>query len=122
MDRHVTLLGVLYILYHALGLLAGFVVFGTLSGIGLLSGDLAAMGLLAALGTVVGLFLLVVSVPGIIGGIGLLNRQRWARVLVLVVGALNLFNVPIGTALGVYTLWVLLNRDTEMLFLSRPAR
>jgi hypothetical protein len=45
-----------------------------------------------------------------------LNYKPWARVLGLVLAVINLFNIPFGTALGIYALWVLLNKDTERLF------
>ena len=46
---------------------------------------------------------------GFIAGWGLLNRQGWARSLAIVMGVISMFfNIPFGTALGVYTLWVLL--------------
>ena len=63
-----------------------------------------------------------VSIPGIIGGIGLLNHYPWARILVLILGILKLINIPIGTALGIYTIWVLLNDETEKLFAPKKAK
>ena len=41
-------------------------------------------------------------------GWGLHERKMWARPLGLVVGLLALIRFPLGTALGIYTLWVLL--------------
>jgi len=46
------------------------------------------------------------SLPSLIAGIGLLNHQRWAMVLALILGCFKLFSFPIGTAVGVYTIWV----------------
>ncbi len=56
--------------------------------------------------TLLWFLILFVAVPSIIGGIGLLYNQKWALILVLIQGCLALINFPIGTALGVYTLWV----------------
>src|SRR6267378_4301550 len=39
---------------------------------------------------------------------GLFEREPWARMLGLVLGFLALLRFPFGTALGIYTLWVLL--------------
>ena len=39
---------------------------------------------------------------------GLHERKTWARPLGLMVGFLALLRFPLGTALGIYTLWVLL--------------
>ncbi len=57
--------------------------------------------------------LVVVALAGMVAGWGLLHRENWARALALVVAVLALFNVPWGTALGIYTLWVLLPNQSE---------
>ncbi|HCM76775.1 MAG TPA: hypothetical protein DIS90_10360 [Cytophagales bacterium] len=46
------------------------------------------------------------SLPTIIAGIGILYKQKWAMILALIMGCFKLFSFPIGTALGVYTIWV----------------
>ena len=63
----------------------------------------------------------MVSLPGLITGIGLLKLQPWARIVGLVLAAINLINIPFGTVLGIYGLWVLLNKETETLFSGVPA-
>jgi hypothetical protein len=40
-------------------------------------------------------------------GFSLLTRKPWGRVLGIVVAILTLIKFPFGTALGIYTLWVL---------------
>lgn len=50
--------------------------------------------------------ILLFSIPSIIGGIGLLNNKSWAMILVLILGCFKLFSFPIGTAIGIYTIWV----------------
>jgi len=62
---------------------------------------------------IIGWLILVKAAVGLIAGWGLLQREEWARVFALVVGFLALLNVPIGTALGIYTLWVLLPSQSE---------
>ncbi len=46
------------------------------------------------------------SIPAIIGGWGVLQQKKWALTLVLILGCFKLFSFPIGTALGIYTIWV----------------
>ncbi len=116
MEKHITILGALYIAFSCLGLLVAGVVFTAVTGAGILSGDLEAMAITSIVGSAVAMFLLVISAPGIIGGYGILKKYSWARVLVLILGALNLLNIPFGTILGVYTFWVLLNEDVAKEF------
>jgi hypothetical protein len=59
------------------------------------------------------LAIVTVSVPSIVAGIGLPKCQSWARVLSIILCVIHLFNIPFGTALGVYGLWVMLQRGTR---------
>ncbi len=116
MQKHIQLLGVIYIAYHAIGLLFAWLIWGVLSGIGFMSGDPQAAGILTLVGTVVAGLLLVLSVPGIVGGVGILKGWWWSRYLVLVLGLFNLVRVPLGTILGVYTFWVLMQDESVAFF------
>ena len=119
MQKHITILGVLYIAFGALGICVAAVVFLGVAGGGLLSGDTEAMAMGAGVGSLVALLIILFSAPGIIGGIGLLKRWPWARILVLILGCLNILNIPFGTILGIYTIWVLMQSETTGLFTSR---
>jgi hypothetical protein len=55
-----------------------------------------------------GIFLALFGVLHLVLAWGLFERQPWARTLGIVIGFLALFRIPLGTALGAYTLWVLL--------------
>jgi hypothetical protein len=116
MDTHIKLLGWLNIALGILGLLVAVFIFTILIGVGLISGDNDAMIVLGIVATFVGGLLGVLSIPGIIAGYGLLRRQMWARYLALVVGFLSLFNVPLGTLVGGYTIWVLLPEEAAVAF------
>ena len=125
--RHTHLLGILWIAYSVLSLLAGVaalvvahMVFGPF-GIGGMRNPppLFVRPLMQA----VGVFMLCKAGLGIGVGWGLMQREQWARTLAIILGIVSLFNVPFGTALGIYTLWVLLspNADQEYLALGRGA-
>ncbi|HVT03282.1 MAG TPA: hypothetical protein VHL58_07880 [Thermoanaerobaculia bacterium] len=120
MEKHVTVLGVVYVALGILGCLAALLVFVVIAGGGLISGDSTAIGITASIATVIAGFLFLLSVPTIIGGVGLLRRAPWSRMLVMILGVMNLINVPIGTAVGIYSLWVLLNDSVTPMF-RRPA-
>jgi hypothetical protein len=49
----------------------------------------------------------VMASLAVVAGYGLLTRRSWARVFAIVLAVLALFKIPFGTALGIYTLWVL---------------
>ena len=116
MEKHVTILGIIHIAFNALLVLIALIVFVVLIGGGLLSGEEEAIIGTGMVGSVVACILLVLSIPGILGGVGLLKRWSWARILVLVLAVLNILNFPLGTAVGAYSLWVLLNEETTQLF------
>ena len=60
-----------------------------------------------------GLVIVFFSIPTIIAGIGLLYKQKWALVLALILGCFKLFSFPIGTALGIYTIWVYVEQSKQ---------
>jgi len=116
LDSHITVLGALYIAFSVLGILAALGVSMMIVGGGLVSGDADARAITALVGSCIGAFILALSLPGLVGGIYLMKRRRWARILVLILGFLNLLNVPLGTLLGAYTIWVLLKPEADDVF------
>jgi hypothetical protein len=63
--------------------------------------------------TTIATLILAKAVAGFAAGWGLLQREPWARMVTLIVAFIALFNFPFGTALGVYSLWVLLPTESE---------
>jgi len=116
MEKHITLVAALHIAFSILGLFLAAIFFIAVVGGGLLSGDDDAITITAIVGGMVLLFIFILSIPGIIGGIGLLKRATWSRILMLVIAFLELINIPFGTILGVYTIWVLVDEKTVELF------
>ncbi len=131
MQQHVKILATLHIVFGSLGLaaaLACLAFFGVIAGLvqgamengGTPNAELAAP-IVGMVGVLVVVFLVLFSLPGIICGIGMLRYREWARILGIVLAAISLPGVPLGTALGVYGLWVLLNAETTRLFAKAPA-
>lgn len=107
MRKHVRILGWLQIILGMLDLLMGLAAFGVLSGMGVLSGDITAFGVLSLMGGFVGIFMLIMALPNLIVGLGLLmNWGGWVILLAVVVGLFNLAKFPWGTAIGLYTFWI----------------
>ena len=117
MKKHVTIVGAIHIGFGILGLvgaIAAFFLFAFLKGV---VGDEEIPALLFSfLSISIPVLIGFMSTLGLVGGIGLLTFQSWARYLIIVVAALGCLNIPIGTLLGVYSLWVLLQDDTVKLF------
>jgi len=118
MRQHIKILAVLYIVLGVLGIVATLIVFGVLGGVaGLVTAtEDHEAAVIALLGGITLLAIVTVSVPSIVAGIGLLMLQPWARVLSIILSVVHLFNIPFGTALGIYGLWVMLQRGTQPLF------
>lgn len=116
METHVRILGILYIIAGVIVALLGLFLFGVLGGAGMISGDRQAMFVTGIVGTALAVFFVVLAVPSIVAGIGLLKRREWARILTIILGVLHLLGFPLGTVLGIYTLYVLLNDQTKALF------
>jgi hypothetical protein len=116
MNQHVTILGWLYIASSIVLAMIGLILFPIVAVGPLLSGDGEAFIFTTVLSTIMLVFMLLLAAPGIIAGFGLLKRKSWARVLAIVLGIFNLTNFPIGTAIGVYTLYVLLQSDAGDIF------
>jgi len=113
---HVRLLGILWLALSALLLLQGFVVTSIFAHGAPWYGPGYASPFhlfLRNLMRMIGMVALGGGVVGIIAGWGLLERQSWARTLAIVLGCFALLNPPFGTALGIYTLWVLLPSESE---------
>lgn len=120
LQQHFTIVGLLHFGLSAFTLLVVGAVVAMMIAAGLFSGGSEAMIFIIIISLFIGGLTLFMAAPGIVGGIGLLRRRPWARWLLIFVGFLNLFNFPFGTAVGAYTLWVLLQPEAEIL-LAEPA-
>jgi len=119
MEKHAQLIGILWVVYGALSLLGGAVVIITLMAVSYIPeiGDVGPQ-VLRIVGLSVGAFLFILAIPKIIGGLGLLKHNEWARILLMILSFLSLLNIPLGTALGIYSLVYLMK--PEMITLFKP--
>jgi len=122
LQQHVTILGSLYIVGHVFFLVIGAFIFLLLVGLAPVTGEPEPMWILGVVGTAIGLLFAALGIPGLLAGYGLLTKKPWARVLAIVVGILSLVNFPVGTAIGLYTLWVLTQpAATDYFVMPTPA-
>ena len=122
MRSHVDLTGILFVIWGALTTLIGI---STLAlGVGAISlitsasrgGGQFAAGLTAAAFTTLAVIALVWGIAHIVVGLPLRRFDSRARLGALMLGSVDLVLLPYGTALGVYTLWVLLQEEAKKLF------
>ncbi len=116
MRKHIDMVAYLHIAYGVLILLTAFFVFIAVAGGGWLSGETEAIWITTSVGLGIGIFLTLLALPSLIGGYGLLKRKEWARVLIIIISFLDLFSFPFGTALGIYSLWVLFKTEAQAEF------
>ncbi len=130
MEKHITLLGILYLAYHITSLIAVLMIILVFLVIGFASQGVMnnavdiipymPLEMFGLIGWIIGSLLLLVSLPGIIAGVGLMRLKPWSRILALVVAIFNLFSFPIGTALSIFALWVLFSEESQRVF-NKPS-
>ncbi len=134
MEKHVTLVGILHIVYRSVTLLIGLFLLFFSSFINRLLTELIEGGyvpkhevppivfdLIPVILLIAALLLVFFSIITIIGAIGLLRYKQWGRIIILIVSFFSLVRIPLGTILGGYSIWVLLNDEAIALFRT-PAR
>jgi hypothetical protein len=117
MKKHVTVVGAIHIGFGSIGLIGAFAIFFALNFVrGFVENEEVPEMILKILAISLPLLVGFMSTLGLVGGIGLLSFQSWARYLVIIVAALGCLNIPIGTLKGVYSIWVLMQDETISLF------
>ncbi|HPF51425.1 MAG TPA: hypothetical protein PK335_07605 [Draconibacterium sp.] len=116
MEKHVNVIAALQIGLSILRLIIVAIVFVILHFVGDFADDPDAEFVLSIIANIVMVVSLVLSLPGILAGIGLFKRKEWARILTLIISVLELVNIPLGTAVGVYSIWALSQNETVELF------
>ena len=116
MAQHVRILAWLHAIFGGILACLGVALLVIIAGSGAISGDRTAMFVTGTVGTALMVLFFLLSIPSFFAAWGLLHYRPWARVLAIVLAVLHIFSFPFGTALAVYTLWVLLSAETQPLF------
>ena len=117
-QEHVRLLSLFWLAFSAFNTVGGIILYVIANTLLVHlrgpDGESGPPAFLTPLLSVVAILLLAKAACGFLAGWGLLQHERWARVVVLVLAFVSLFtNIPFGTALGIYTMWVLLPAESE---------
>jgi hypothetical protein len=113
--QHIHVLGILWLVLSGLHLLGGLFLFAAANAflLALEHGSYAAPLFVRPVIAVVALLISGKGLLGMVAALGLLKRAAWARALVLFIAFLSLFELPFGTALAIYTIWVLLSANAD---------
>jgi len=120
MEKHVNVVAALHIGLSIFGISIALIVAIILNFAGSFITDPTAVKIVPIITGIVVWVVIFFSIPGIIAGIGLFRRKEWARILTLILSVIKLMNIPIGTAVGVYSIWVLVQDETTALFKKLP--
>lgn len=111
--KHLRILGILWIVIGVLWIIPSLVLMGISHAPHIMIGDeMFSRPFMPPFLFSLGSLFLLVAAGGILVGWGLMNHEHWARITAIIVGILALFHPPFGTALGIYTLWILLPSDS----------
>ncbi len=134
MEKHITVVGTLNIVYSAVNLLGAIVLVALAAGAKHIVEVLyhrhvihphdfpyELWDIIPAILILIAILIVIFSIPGIIGGIGVLRRKEWGRIVVLVISFFNLLNIPLGTILGAYSIWAMMTSETVRLFRGEEA-
>jgi len=122
MATHVKVIAALCIIFAAFGVLAALLSSFMFSALAALVGSTndpdasAGIAVLSLTGVTLTIVLLAFSIPYIVCGWGLLKLRPWSRILGIVLAAISLIRIPLGTIFGIYALIILFNKETEALF------
>lgn len=125
MEKHLRIIGLLNAALGVLGLVACVVIlilFGGPKGVLLINARVGS-AITTTEGSVtvaIMVYLVLMAGPLIMVGLGLLKCQEWARNLGMILSIVTLVHIPLGTIVGIYSLWVLTSFEVEPLFKNPP--
>lgn len=120
MEQHYKIVAILQIVMGILSLSVGLLILGIVAGVGAIvsaaAGNHLVLLITGTVGFVIAAILMVLALPSIAAGIGLMHRHEWARILTIVLSFFHLLHIPFGTIVGAYSLWALFQPDAQTYF------
>lgn len=116
MEKHINTVAALQIGLCLFNLLAALTLYSIIRLIGGFIDEPSGEMILNVIAKIAGTFLVLLSIPGIIAAMGLYRRKEWARILTLILSVIGIFNFPFGTAIGIYSIWVLIQPESVSAF------
>lgn len=116
MEKHINVVAALQIGLSIFNLFIAFLIFTVLKLVGGFVDEPEGGMVLSIIADVLAIVFIVISVPGILAGLGLYKRKEWARILTLILSIIEIFSFPFGTAIGIYSIWALIQPETVSAF------
>jgi hypothetical protein len=116
--NHVNLVAVLHIVFGALTIAGAIVLLFVMQFAGhyIPEDETLAREIVGSIGYLLAGLIAFFGLIGLLAGASLYSYRQWARILVIVISAINCLNIPIGTAKGVYSIWALMQPEVQELF------
>ena len=121
MEKHINVVAALQIGLSIFNLLIALLIFTVLNLVGGFVDEPNANNILSLIADILAIVFIVISIPGIVAGMGLYKRKEWARILTLILSVIEIFSFPIGTAIGIYSIWALIQPETINEFSNNPS-
>lgn len=116
MQKNINIVAALQIGLSIFNLLIAFLVFTVLKLVGGFVDDPNGSTILSLIADLLAIVFIVISFPGILAGMGLYKRKEWARILTIVLSVIELFSFPFGTAIGIFSIWAMIQPETVAAF------
>lgn len=102
---HQKILGAIIIAYSVMNIFGAITILAAFSFIFTFIDEPDLIPFIAFMGKFISISMLLVAVPAVIGGFGMLKEKDWAKNITLIVGIIYLICIPFGTVIGIYSIW-----------------
>ena len=103
---HQKILGAMLVAYSAMNIFAAVSVIISLGFVRIFIDEPELIGMITLFSQLISAIMLVVSIPALAAGIGMIREKEWSKALALIVGVVYLLFIPIGTVIGIYSIWL----------------
>jgi hypothetical protein len=116
MQKHILAVGILHIGLGLMRFCTAPIILAILFFSGILKDQQNVFNIFAIVTAVISLVNMLFALPQIIGGFGLIKHYKWSRYLIILISVINLFSIPIGILIGLYSLVILFLPKTAYIF------
>jgi hypothetical protein len=122
-EDHNKAVGICHLAYGGLSALMMILMLFFIGAIlGLLAADRPPVGLLMFMLFFIMAWSLILTLPSLIAGYGILKHKSWARPASIVAAVMETMSFPIGTAVAVYSFWFMFSEAGKAMYDKNSAR